>query len=97
MARISTNERELIAKDEVYAIIGAAMEVHNVLGAGFAEAVYQEAMEIELRLRKIPFERQRAICVKYKDVTLECSYRRLNLFRIDHRRDESDPRACQKG
>ena len=38
---------ELIYKDEVYAIVGAAMEVYNQLGSGFLEPIYQEAMEIE--------------------------------------------------
>jgi GxxExxY protein len=46
---------ELLLKDEVFAIVGAAMEVHNQLGTGFLEAVYHEAMEIEERLRGIPF------------------------------------------
>jgi GxxExxY protein len=71
---MNTNGKELVAKDEVYAIVGAAMEVHTVLGAGFAEAVYQEAMEIELTQRGITFRRQVPIPVYYKDVLLECAY-----------------------
>ena len=47
---------ELLLKDEVYAIVGAAIDVHKELGSGFLEAVYQEAMEMELRWRRIPFE-----------------------------------------
>ena len=49
---------ELILKDEVYAMIGAAIEVHTCLGSGFLKAVYQEAMEIECKLRDLPFEAQ---------------------------------------
>ena len=40
---MDANKRELILKDEVYQIVGAAMEVSNELGNGFLEAVYQEA------------------------------------------------------
>jgi GxxExxY protein len=46
---------ELIYKDEVYLIIGAAMEVYNQLGNGFLEAVYQDALILELGMRKITF------------------------------------------
>jgi len=47
---------ELLYKAEVFEIIGAAIEVHKELGHGFLEAVYQEAIEIEMRQRQIPFE-----------------------------------------
>jgi len=50
-----------------YVIIGAAMEVHRILGPGFLEAVYQAALEHELTLRGIPFEAQKRLAVVYKD------------------------------
>lgn len=65
---------ELIYKDEVYKIIGAAMEVHKELGCGFLEAVYQEAFEIELKGRKIPFESQKQLEIFYKGKRLEKEY-----------------------
>ena len=65
---------ELILKDEVYAIVGAAIDVHKELGPGFNEAVYQEALEIELRLRKIPFEPQKNLKIQYKDQILDRDY-----------------------
>src|SRR3954466_3864217 len=73
MTRIDTN-KELLCKEEVYAIVGAAMEVHRQLGAGFAESVYQEAMEIELRLRGIPFERKKRLRIFYKGQQLESEF-----------------------
>jgi GxxExxY protein len=65
---------ELIYKDEVFAIVGAAIEVHRVLGSGFLEAVYQEAMEIEAAVRKIPFVSQQIIQIQYKQHTLKKEY-----------------------
>jgi GxxExxY protein len=62
---------ELLLKDEVYAIVGAALEVYNEMGSGFLEAVYQETMEIELGLRGIPFEPQKELCIYYKGRCLE--------------------------
>jgi GxxExxY protein len=58
-----------------YAVIGAAMEVHRQLGCGFLEAVYQEALEIELAARSIPFEAQFDIPVRYKGRVLKAFYR----------------------
>ena len=48
-------------------IIGAAMEVHRHLGAGFLESVYEEAMVVEFGLRKIAYERQKVLDVFYKE------------------------------
>ena len=64
----------LILKDEVYAVVGAAIEVHRELGPGFLEAIYQEAMEAELREREIHFEAQKPVSVRYKDRILEKEY-----------------------
>ena len=47
-------------------IISAAIEVHSTLGPGFVEPVYQKAMEVELRLREISYEREKSISVQYK-------------------------------
>ncbi len=55
---------------ETYAIIGAAMEVHRELGNGFLEGVYQDALEIELAQRDIPFTHEHPVPVVYKDRTL---------------------------
>jgi len=65
---------ELLYKDEVYKIVGAAMEVHKILGAGFLEAVYQEAIEMEFLLRKIPFEREKQLEIWYKGQKLSKHY-----------------------
>ena len=62
---------ELLYKDEVYAIIGAAMEVYNQLGPGFGEAIYQEALEIESESRKIPNNPQQEIYIDYKGTKLK--------------------------
>jgi len=58
-----------------YAIIGAAMEVHSVLGCGFHEPVYQEAMCIELATRGVPFVPQIELPMKYKGTLLKATYK----------------------
>ena len=65
---------DLLLGKEVYAVIGAAFEVHRVLGGGFLEAVYQRAMEIELSERAIPFEPQKRLSVQYKGRSLGKEY-----------------------
>lgn len=58
-----------------YSIIGAAMEVHRFLGCGFLEAVYQEALDVEMRLRSIPCRREVELPVTYKGERLRTSYK----------------------
>lgn len=58
-------------KQESYDIIGAAMQVYNILGPGFVEAVYQEALEIEFQRRGIPYEREKELNVYYDGVLLQ--------------------------
>ena len=65
----------MLYQNEVYAILGAAMEVQNELGCGFLEMVYHEALNIEFNLRKIPFETEKLITVSYKGHLLEKNYR----------------------
>jgi GxxExxY protein len=57
---------ELLWRDEVFSIVGAAMEVHGEFGPGFLEGVYHEAMELELMTRGVPFESQKPLSVWYK-------------------------------
>jgi GxxExxY protein len=57
---------KLLYEDLTGKVIGAAMEVHTTLGAGFLESVYGEALAYEMQLRQILFERQKALPVYYK-------------------------------
>jgi GxxExxY protein len=56
-------------------VIGSAIEVHKSLGPGLLESIYEECLCIELRFRKIPFERQKELPIEYKGFKLDCGYR----------------------
>ena len=68
------NTNEFFFQGESSQIIKACFEVHNVLGAGFLEPVYQEALQNELTLMGIPFEREKRLNVFYKGIKLEKFY-----------------------
>ena len=59
---------EFLYKQESFAVIGSAMEVHRTLGWGFLENVYQTALAHEFSLRDIPFSQQVRLPVYYKDI-----------------------------
>lgn len=65
---------ELLLKGEVYAVVGAALEVYYTLGIGFLEPIYHEALKIELSRRNIPFESQKLLSSYYKEVELPKVY-----------------------
>jgi len=67
-------QSHLLLKQESYNIIGAAMTVHSELGCGFLEAVYQEALEEELKTKRIPYEREKQLDIVYKQKRLKKSY-----------------------
>ena len=61
--------------EETYAIIGAAMTVHRELECGFLEAVYQEALEMEFQMLKIPYQREVKLPVFYRGKPLKTFYK----------------------
>lgn len=60
---------------QTYAIIGAAMAVHRELGPGFLEAVYREALLVELKARSVPFQTEVTLPVTYQGRLLPVTYR----------------------
>lgn len=72
MAQIDEREHR---DPQTYAIIGAAMEVHKTLGAGFLESVYQACLEMEFDLRGLPFAREVEVPIYYKGRNVELRHR----------------------
>ena len=66
---------DLMFENETFAIRGAIYEVYKTLGAGFLEGVYQEALELELSERRIPYKAQSEITIAYKGAQLRQTYR----------------------
>ena len=64
-------KKDLLYKDEVYKIIGAAINVHKELGSGFLESVYEEAMCYESDFPEIPYETHIQISAHYKNTILK--------------------------
>jgi GxxExxY protein len=64
-----------LSDPRTYAIIGAAMEVHRELGCGFHEVIFQDALEVEFRLRGIPYFREKPYHVFYKGRRLPSFHR----------------------
>jgi GxxExxY protein len=63
---MDTNSGKLLAKEEVFQIVGSAIEVLNGLGHGLLEKPYENALAVEFGLRKIPFRQQAVFDVLYK-------------------------------
>ena len=62
---------EIVFREESYKIIGSCLAVCNKLGSGFLESVYQEALEIQFRQDKIPFEKEKRLHIKFNDIQLD--------------------------
>jgi len=68
---VQTFMAEILFKEESYKIIGACFEVHKILGHGFKEAVYKDALELELIRLEIPFVREKPYTILYKEQKLK--------------------------
>jgi len=65
----------LLHGDITERILGAAMEVHRVLGPGFLEAVYEEALGMELKNVGLHYNSQKELSIHYKNIVLQHKYR----------------------
>lgn len=68
-------EQDYPEKELTHEIIGAAIEVHRILGPGLLESVYVNCLAKEFNLRNIPFEIEKPLPVEYKGISVDCGYR----------------------
>ena len=68
------SKNDFLFQDETRTIIGICMEIHRILGKGFSEVVYKDALQWELEQRQILFEREKQYKVHYKEIVLKRSY-----------------------
>lgn len=62
--------QNLLFKDECYEIVGMCMKIHSILGKGFKEIIYKDAMEIEFKKANIVYEREKQFKIQYEDIIL---------------------------
>ena len=67
---MNANERELLLKEEVFSVVGCAIEVLNTIGHGLLEKPYENALVVEFGIKGIPFAQQPRFEVKYKGVVV---------------------------
>ena len=65
----------LLFRDKTHEIIGAAMSVHRFFGCGFTEKVYQDAFEVELKARNIPYQREVELHAVYQQQVLPATFK----------------------
>lgn len=69
-----SNKENFPMREETYKIIGLAMEIHKIIGKGFLEIVYKDALEIEFTDNLIPYEREKPYGIEYKGRFLKRKY-----------------------
>jgi len=67
---LENDQPDILFKDLSYDVMSAVFEVHNILGPGFKESLYENALCYELTLRGTPFKNQHPIEVRYKGLTV---------------------------
>jgi GxxExxY protein len=73
-AEIIYKSTDLVYKDDIFEVDGICMEIHRILGKGFNEIVYKDAIEYELQSRGIEFEREKKFKIEYKKIILRHYY-----------------------